>query len=436
MPSYGGHPKAYSLCFASSTECLIARNAPPGNLLEAAPMKILMASHYFASHNGGIEIVAEELFRGLAARGQEVVWLAGDATLPPDPVARSRAVSIRVFNFVEDKIGLPFPIPALSALRKISCEVSNADVLILHDCLYLSNILAFLVAKFRGVPTLIVQHIGSVPYSSLVLNAVMRFSNAIVTRPMLSRAAQVVFISETTRKFFGPLRFRRSPEIVFNGVDTDLYRALGRAETKTGLRHEYDLPVDSRVILFVGRFVEKKGMRAMERMVNLRPCWTWAFAGWGPLDPRSWKAANVRVFSNLRGPSMAALYRACDLFVLPSSGEGFPLVVQEALSSGLPVVCGAETLGADPAMKALIRGVPVYPDDDDRTAREFLSAIDDSLDSDATSRTKSEERRAFALSRYRWHHAAERYLEIASRLVPESVSAPLRMKGSTGEAPR
>jgi len=395
-------------------------------------MKILMTSHYFASHNGGIEIVAEELYRGLAARGQEVVWLAGDATPPPRPIAASHAVSLRVFNFVEEKIGLPFPIPTLGALRKISREVSSADVLILHDCLYLSNILAFLVAQFRSVPTIIAQHIGSVPYSSLVLNAVMRFSNAVVTRPMLSRAAQVVFISETTRKFFGSLRFRRPPEIVFNGVDTDLYRALGRAETKAGLRHEYDLPVDSRVILFVGRFVEKKGMRAMERMVNLRPSWTWAFAGWGPIDPRSWKAANVRVLSHLRGPSIAALYRACDLLVLPSIGEGFPLVVQEALASGLSVVCGAETLGADPAMKALIRGVPVFRDDDERTAREFLSVIDDSLDSDSASMAKSEERRTFAVSRYRWQHAAERYLEIASRLVPESVSAPLRMK-STGE---
>jgi glycosyltransferase involved in cell wall biosynthesis len=402
-------------------------------MVEAEPMKILMTSHYFASHNGGIEIVAEELFRGLAASGQQVVWLAGDATLPPNPIAGSRAVSVRVFNFVEEKIGLPFPVPTLGALRKINSEVRDADVLILHDCLYLSNILAFLIARFRGVPTIIVQHIGFVPYSSPVLSTAMRFSNAAVTRPMLSRTAQVVFISETTKKFFGPLRFRRSPEIVFNGVDTELYRTLRGAETKASLRHEYDLPVDSRVILFVGRFVEKKGLRAMERMVKLRPSWTWAFAGWGPLDPRSWKAANVRVLSNLRGPSMAALYRACDLLVLPSTGEGFPLVVQEALASGLTVVCGAETLGADPAMSALVRGVPVYPDDNDRTAREFISAIDDALDSGSASITKSEERRAFALSRYRWHHAAERYLEIASRLVPESVSAPLRMNANTGE---
>src|SRR4030095_3892050 len=34
---------------------------------------------------------------------------------------------------------------------------------------------------------------------------------------------------------------------------------------------------------------------------------------------------------------MADVYRACDAFVLPSEGEGFPLSVQEARASGLPV---------------------------------------------------------------------------------------------------
>ena len=402
-------------------------------------MKILMASHYFPSHKGGIEIIAEELFRGLAAKEQEVVWLAGDATPPPAPVGRSRAVPLPIFNSVEEKIGLPFPIPTPGALRKISREVSNTDVLVLHDCLYLSNIFAFLFAQFRGVPTIIVQHIGFVPYSSPVLNAAMRVANATVTRPMLSRATQVVFISETTRNFFGQLHFRRPPEIVFNGVDTDMYHRLGTEETMAALRREYDLPEDRPVILFVGRFVEKKGIRAMKRMVELRPDWTWVFAGWGPLDPVSWNAANVRIFSNLRGPSMAAAYRASDLLVLPSTGEGFPLVVQEALASGLPVVCGAETLGADPAMKKFVRGVPVYVADDDRTAREFVSAIDESFDTDAELKNEpaqSEQRRAFALSRYSWHRAIDRYLEIASRLVPASVSSAVSMKASTGEVPR
>jgi glycosyltransferase involved in cell wall biosynthesis len=35
---------------------------------------------------------------------------------------------------------------------------------------------------------------------------------------------------------------------------------------------------------------------------------------------------------------MAEVYRACDMFALPSTCEGFPLTVQEAMSAGLPVL--------------------------------------------------------------------------------------------------
>ena len=399
-------------------------------------MKILMASHYFDSHKGGIEAVAKELFGGFAARGQEVIWMASVATPPlaTDATKNTRTVALPVFNFVEDRIGLPFPIPTLGALSKIRREVSNADVLILHDCLYLSNILAYLIAWFSRVPTIVIQHVGFIPYSSRVLNAGMRIANATITRPMLARAAQVVFISEITRKSFPHLRYRRPPEIVFNGVNTEIYRGLTATETRTELCRQHDLPDNCPIVLFVGRFVEKKGLLAMRQMVELRPDWIWVFAGWGPLDPRHWNVPNIRVFSNLNGHSMAALYRACNLLVLPSVGEGFPLVVQEALATGLPVVCGAETLEADPSLMRFVRGANIHAGDHERTARDFLLVIDGVLRSDMATQSKSAERQAFAVARYSWNQTIERYLEILSRVTPSSNSHPVEGESMSGTA--
>ena len=399
-------------------------------------MKIVMASHYFASHRGGVEIVADELYRGLSKCGHEVVWLAGDVTPPPDSMGRSRAVSLPVLNFVEKRIGLPLPIPGKHGLKRIRAEIENADVLLLHDCLYLSNILAFLKARRLRIPIILVQHTRFFPNGTALENALIWLATRIVTRRMLACAEQVVFVSETSRECFARVRFRRPPETIFNGIDTGLFRMRRVDEEQAGIRRAYGLPEAGTLILFVGRFVEKKGIGVMKKLAERQPHWTWVFAGWGPLDPGKWNASNVRVFSDLEGSSMAGLYRACDLLVLPSSGEGFPLVIQEALASGLPVVCGDETRGADPAMENLVMGATVYLGDEEKTAGQFLRAIEQVLSGERNSSDIMEARRAFAASHYSWERAIDKYLEIALRLVPEATASTGQMLRAAGAGRR
>ena len=54
-------------------------------------MKIVMATHYFGSHNGGVEIIAEHLFRQFSSKGHQVLWIAGDA----DACVESRGTQTR-----------------------------------------------------------------------------------------------------------------------------------------------------------------------------------------------------------------------------------------------------------------------------------------------------------------------------------------------------
>jgi glycosyltransferase involved in cell wall biosynthesis len=338
---------------------------------------------------------------------------------------------VPAFNFVERKTGIPFPIPTLRALRTVRNEVRHADVVMLQDCLYLTNMAAYLFARRAGIPVILVQHIGLVPYSNRLLSGMMRLANALVTRPMLAGAQQVVFISEITKQYFRNTKFRTPPEVIFNGVNTEVFHPLEVAEQKNELRRQLGLPSDVPVVLFVGRFVEKKGLPIFKHMVEMTRRFTWAFAGWGPLDPSEWNAPNVRVFSDLHDSRLADLYHASDIFVLPSTGEGFPLVVQEALATGLKVVCALETAGADPAMRPMVHGVGLYPGDDARSARALLAAIEEHIGSGAGPDQLAEERRKFVLSHYSWRHAAERYLEIAARLAPQA-RCPQRTESANG----
>jgi glycosyltransferase involved in cell wall biosynthesis len=381
-------------------------------------MKLLMVTHYFASRQGGIELVAGNLFRGIASGRCEVAWAAADVSAPPAEIPYGRVLPLRTWSGVERMLGVPFPVPSITALRTLRSAVGQADVVLLHDCLYLNNIAAFLFARLRGVPVMIVQHIGIVPYDSFMRRSLMRLANAIFTRPMLRRAEQVVFVSQITKRHFGGVGFSQPPVVIFNGVDTQIFTPVKDDSAKFALRTRLGLPPEGQVALFVGRFVEKKGLRVMNRIVGSAPEITWAFAGSGPLNPEQWNLVNVKVYRELHHNQLADVYRASDVFVLPSTGEGFPLVVQEALASGLPVVCSAETATADEALAPFVLGIPLVGGDA-QAAKEFLSAIYQVL-SEKPSKGVAPLRFRFVRDRYSWTRATNAYYDIASKLAKDS----------------
>jgi glycosyltransferase involved in cell wall biosynthesis len=376
-------------------------------------LNLLVVTPYFDSHRGGVELVAGQLAREFRRLGQNVAWLATDATpAPTNRDACDRAIAVRAFNLSERRFGIPFPLPTVSALRQIGEEVRRADVIVLHDSLYLTNLAAFLLARRTGTPVVITQHIGAVSYRNPLLRSLMSLANKWIARRLLSRAEQVIFISEVTARYFDKVRFRVPPKLIFNGVDTHVFHPLREPAHGAGIRHRLGLPSGQPVVLFVGRFVEKKGLHFLERLARLEPDVTFAFAGWGPLDPRKWSFPNVHVFPDLTGGSLAQLYQASDLFLLPSVGEGFPLVLQEALACGLPVICGAETAEADPEARRFLRAVPINNLDVDGTTRTLRAAVKDALAKVGRGDGREVDRFEFVSKRYSWSRSATLHLEL------------------------
>jgi hypothetical protein len=113
-------------------------------------MRILVCSAYFESHRGGIENVVDQLAREYCSLGHSVSWLATDASNPPSGAsAASRAVPLRASNVSERWLQIPRPIPWRSAFRIIKREVARADVVHLHDALYLVHLLAAMLARWH-----------------------------------------------------------------------------------------------------------------------------------------------------------------------------------------------------------------------------------------------------------------------------------------------
>ena len=389
-----------------------------------APLRLLMLSHYFEERRGGIELVAAALARELALHGMAVTWLAASgARAGPDGERDGyRRGALHASALADRLLHIPYPLLLPSAWRRIFREAARHDVILVHDALYMTSIVAYLAARVHHRPLVVVQHVGFVPYRSALLRTLMRLANLCVAAPILRRSERVVFVSQLTLRHFAHLRWRRAPALIFNGVDTGTFWPALDARQVAEARRDLGLAQQGPVVLFVGRFVEKKGLHILERMARAQGDVLLALAGSGALDPARWQLSNVRVFSDLTGAALATLYRASDLMVLPSAGEGFPLVVQEALACGLAVICGTDTASADLDASALLNGVDVELADPERTARRFCAVMMRLL---ASPDTAAERRRRseYARSRYSWAASAATYAKLLHELHPSAALA-------------
>lgn len=336
-------------------------------------MRILTVSSFFETHGGGLEIVAGALARALVCRGHESRHIAAALTAVPDGDGVIY-IPLSARDPLEAISGLPMPLPGAAARMQLEHEVRTADAVVIHDALYASSQLARRYARRHGRPWMVVQHIGAIPYRSLALRAALKTANRLITRPTLEAASQVVFISDTVRCQFSGLRFARPPELMFNGVEGEIFHPLD-PEARRALRSKLGLPEDRPQLLFVGRFVEKKGLAALRELATLRRDCDVLLAGSGPIDPAAWRLPNVRMLGRRNHAELAELYHVADALVLPSVGEGYPLVVQEAMASGLPVYCGLDSSLADPQAAPFLHGIAVEPANPAATARKFAEVI-------------------------------------------------------------
>jgi glycosyltransferase involved in cell wall biosynthesis len=368
---------------------------------------LLMLSHYFEEQRGGIEIVAAALARELGSLGFAVVWLGTGTADIHCMHGRYRRSSLSASRVAETLLGVPYPVLLPSAWRTIWRETACCDVVLAHDALYMTSVIGCLAARLHRKPLVLVQHVGLVPYRNALLRGLMRLANRLVAAPLLRCADRVIFISELTMRHFGSVRWRQPPALVFNGVDTNTFSPVSAPRIEEA-RRDLGLPTDVPVALFVGRFVEKKGLRVLESMARMRRDVLFAFAGHGPLDPRCWGLPNVRVYPDVSKSTLAPLYRASNLLLLPSAGEGFPLVVQEGLACGLPIICGTDTARADANAAAFLTGVEVDLANPQVTARRFSEELTRTLARRWTE-VDRRERFEFVLGRYSWASTAASY---------------------------
>lgn len=212
------------------------------------------------------------------------------------------------------------------------------DVIHAHSHLYFATNFAAVKRLFDDVPLAITNHgLFSQTAPEWVFDAYLRT----VGRWTFNRADVTFCYTDEDEARLREYGVRSPIAVVPNGIDTDRFTPKGPTSDA--------VDTTGPTILFVGRLVDGKRpqdvLRAFSQLVDDQPEATVCFCGKGPLRGRLVEMAEVlgvrgrvRFLGHVSYDVMPAIYRSCDVFVLPSRSEGVPRTVLEAFASGVPAV--------------------------------------------------------------------------------------------------
>jgi glycosyltransferase involved in cell wall biosynthesis len=147
------------------------------------------------------------------------------------------------------------------------------------------------------------------------------------------------------------------------GVDARVFRPQPA-------RWEIGIDPAVKLVLFAGQATVEKGFEVLHAALERLPGVVCAAAGSGSLD-----SSRVRPLGILEPAALARWMAAADVVCLPSFAEGMPVVVEEALACGTPVV--ATRVGGIPEQIEPGRnGLLVEPGRPDELAGALREALD------------------------------------------------------------
>lgn len=292
------------------------------------------------------------------------------------------------------------------------------DLLHIHSFGYFA-VFPTWIARWRHRPVIVKTTLlgGDDPQTK----ATGRLGGAVLAAYRSCRA--VVALSETLAEALSrDGHFEGRIRTIPNGVDTDRFRPAGAPERESE-RDRIGLPRASLCVVAVGALVRRKNAvglaEAIARVAHRPLCLV--LAGPDAVNAEERRELDralgalpaeieVRRTGQLDGAEIAAVLRACDVFVLSSRAEGLPNALLEAMASGLACIATDVSGSRDVLSEG---GGLLVPVDDPAALAEVIDEL--AANSEARLRLGSEALK-IAEQRYSLAAVADRYLELYASL--------------------
>lgn len=235
-----------------------------------------------------------------------------------------------------------------------------------------------------------------------------------MTRKTIDGLQALLTVSEAMRQTaihdFGAAAER--VHTIVNGFNTSVFHP----RDQSAIRQRLGIAPDEQMIIYVGRFVEAKGMRelitAFQNIAHKNPKASLALVGDGVMKEEltalvvaSGLTKKVRIPGGQPPEQVAEWICASDVLTLPSWSEGYPNVVVEGLACGRPVV--ATDVGGTKEILNEHNGILIPP----RDAQVLQQALEKAL-------SEQWDRSAIAQAMQRtWDDVAEETLAVCEQVL-------------------
>jgi glycosyltransferase involved in cell wall biosynthesis len=349
-------------------------------------LKVCMLDPLFFPYMGGTEKVVKEVGARLVRNHDYEVQVLTSMI----PQARGRRVEVidgmqvvRSPSLYLERLPAFLPPPfTISPLigRELGTRCGGADVYHVHNRFWYP-ISAYREAKRQGRLFLTIHNARPRGISDQVDRWGGLFDD-VFGQKIFGLCDRINCVSQTTMESTIPERYRDKAEVIYNGVDTSLYRpGLDTSE----LRERLGLGPGP-IILSNGRLVEQKGFPALIKALELvrrqvRDA-RLVIIGRGPLKEELQRHAAslgvgdvVQFVTGIPESELPAYYNMADVFALPSLYEPSAVVLYEAMGCGRAVV--ATSAGGNPEIVSPECGHIVPPGDPESMAASLIEVLSD-----------------------------------------------------------
>lgn len=290
--------------------------------------------------SGGTSRVVVDLADALANQSSIKPYLVTQALLATPTLPSVSPRVQRIISLAQSPISLGFGLPLRRALRSLP-KRPEASLIHNHGLWLAVNHWASRFSRKHGIPMIIQPHGMLEPWALNHRALKKRIAMALFQRGDLHAAKALIATSHEEYSNIRKLGFRQPIALIANGVKIDFAdNAVIRSLPRNG---------NTRTALFMSRIHPIKGLENLVRAWAQVAPPEWCLRIAGP-DEEGHLQKIMRLVSELGidksfeyvgaidTEAKSIIYRDADLFVLPTYGENFGVVVAEALAHGLPVI--------------------------------------------------------------------------------------------------